>query len=88
MRTDKTLDLDFKFNKIAGEVIREKRIKANMSLNDVASRTRTTRQNIHKYEISESRLKVDMFISICYAIHCNPQDVFDEINERVKNTKI
>lgn len=88
MKTKKEKDLDFDFNRIAGEVLRSKREKANLTLEQLGKRVRTTRQNIYKYENNLSRLKVDMFISICYALGEEPNIVFNEIKDLFDNTRL
>lgn len=88
MKTKKDKDLDYEFNRIAGEVLRQKREKANLTLDQLGKRVRTTRQNIYKYEYNLSRLKVDMFISMCYALGEEPNEVFNEIKEKFDKTKL
>ena len=84
MRSKKDKDLDYNFNLVAGEYIRKVRELQDMSLEQLAVRVRTTRQNIFKYETNKSRLKVDMFISICYALHLDPGQTYDAIVDIVK----
>lgn len=88
MKTKKNKDLDFEFNRITGEVLRAKREKADLTLEQLGKRVRTTRQNIYKYEYNLSRIKVDMFISICYALGNTPNDVFNEIKEKFDKVKL
>lgn len=88
MKTKKDKDLDYEFNRIAGEVLRGKREKANLTMEQLGKRVRTTRQNIYKYEYNLSRLKVDMFISMCYALGEDPNTVFLEIKEKFDRTKL
>lgn len=88
MKTKKDKDLDYEFNRIAGEVLRQKREKANLTLDQLGKRVRTTRQNIYKYEYNLSRIKVDMFISMCYALGEEPNIVFNEIKEKFNKTKL
>lgn len=86
MKTKKTNDLDCEFNRITGEVLRQKREKAGLTLDQLGKRVRTTRQNIYKYEYNLSRLKVDMFVSICYALGEEPNKVFEEIKDKFNKT--
>lgn len=79
MRTYKDKDLDYNFNLVTGIYLRTKREKANMTLDDLAKRCRTTRQNIFKYETNKSRIKIDMFISICYALNVSPEIAYKDI---------
>ena len=79
MRAVKEKDLDFGLNKVAGEYLRKRREQLGMSMDDLAKRVRTTRPNIYKYETNKSRLKVDMFISICYALNLDPAVAYKDI---------
>lgn len=85
MKTIKEKDLDNNFNKTAGIYLRNVREKQNMTLEQLALRVRTTRQNIYKYESAMSRLKVDMFISICYALGLEPNKAYEDILEITKS---
>ena len=84
MRTIKEKDLDYNFNLVTGIYLRKQRERIGMTLDDLAKRCRTTRQNIFKYETNKSRIKLDMFISICYALQLDPAEAYDEI---VKETE-
>lgn len=75
----KQKELDYNFNVIVGEYLRKIRELQGLSLEQVAVRVRTTRQNIYKYESGQSRLKVDMYKSICYALNLDPSQTFDTI---------
>lgn len=88
MRTNKDKDLDYNFNLTVGIYLRNKRERANMTMDDLAKRCRTTRQNIFKYETNKSRIKLDMYISICYALGLNPAEAYNEILEINKNKGI
>ena len=88
MKTKKDKDLDYEFNRIAGEVLRQKRESAHLTLDQLGKRVRSTRQNIYKYEYNLSRLKVEMFISMCYALGEEPNKVFDEIKDRFDKVKL
>lgn len=88
MKTKKQNDLDFEFNRIVGDTLRQKREKLGLTMDQMGKRVRTTRQNIYKYEYNLSRLKVDMFISICYALGEEPNKVFEEIKQEFDKVKI
>ena len=88
IRTIKEKDLDNNFNKTVGIYLKNIREKQNMTMEQLAVRVRTTRQNIYKYENAMSRLKVDMFISICYALQLNPNDAYEEILDNCKSKGI
>ena len=84
MRSNKNKDLDNNLNVVAGDYLRKVRELQNLTLEQIAVRVRTTRQNIYKYETGKSRLKVDMFISICYALQLDPSQTYDAIIEIAK----
>ena len=72
-------NLDFSFNEITGEVLRNKREKNNYSLKQLAEKVGITRQALFRYETNQSRIKNDVFKDICYALNEEPQSVFEEI---------
>lgn len=84
MRSNKNKDLDNNLNVVAGDYLRKVRELQNLTLEQIAVRVRTTRQNIYKYETGKSRLKVDMFISICYALQLDPSQTYDAILDIAK----
>lgn len=84
MRSNKNKDLDNNLNVVAGDYLRKVRELQNLTLEQIAIRVRTTRQNIYKYETGKSRLKVDMFISICYALQLDPSQTYDAILDIAK----
>ena len=57
-------------------------------MEDLAKRVRTTRQNIFKYENNKSRMKLDMYISICYALALDPAEAYNEILELTKKLEL
>lgn len=81
---NKQKELDYQFNTIVGEYLRKIRELQDLTLEQVAVRVRTTRQNIYKYESGRSRLKVDMFISICYALSLDPEQAYETILDIAK----
>ena len=88
MKGKRQKELDYAFNIVVGEYLRKIRELQNLTLEQVAVRVRTTRQNVYKYETGMSRLKVDMFISICYALNLDPAITYEEILEETKKRGI
>ena len=78
-------NLDYSLNKIASEVIKQKRLSKGYSLEDVVNKlgNTITRQSLYRYENNEARMKNTMFKSICLALGLEPQDVWNEINDRL-----
>ena len=79
---DNKSNLDYQFNRIIGETLKEHRIKKGFSLEGVCKKMkyRTTRQTINKAERNLSRVKLPMFLSICSALGEKPSDVLEEIS--------
>ena len=77
-------NLDFQLNKIASIVIKEKRVKKGLSLEELANKLDNiiTRQSLFRYENNEARMKNNIFKKICLALGENPSDVWEEINSR------
>lgn len=72
-------NLDYSFNEITGEILREKREKNNYSLKQLADKTGITRQALFRYETNQSRIKYDTFKLLCLALNEEPSKVFEEI---------
>lgn len=79
---DNKSNLDYQFNRIIGETLKERRLKKGYSLEDVCRKMkyRTTRQTINKVERNLSRVKLQMFLSICEALGENPAEVWEVIS--------
>ena len=84
MDFDNEDNLDYQLNKIASIVIKEKRNKKGMSLEELANKLNNiiTRQSLYRYENNEARMKNNIFKKICIALNENPSDVWEEINTR------
>ena len=76
--------VDSFLNSIVGQVLKEKREQAGISLEELSKKInyKVTRQTLLYYETGRSKLKLPMFINICKALHLNPAEVYDEINMR------
>src|SRR5690625_3836462 len=77
-------NIDYTLNKIASQVIKEKRLEKKYSLEELANRLNNiiTRQSLYRYENNEARMKNNIFKKICLALDEDPNDVWDEINNR------
>lgn len=87
MQFDNDENLDYQLNKIAAIVIRQKRISKGYSLEEEANKLNNiiTRQSLHRYETGEARMKNNIFKKICLALDEDPNDVWNEINNRFIN---
>ncbi len=76
--------LDYDFNMIAGKVIREKRQMLGYSLDTLSDKIGklVSKQALSRYENGGARIKNNVFLAICYALNCEPVDVYTEISSR------
>lgn len=85
--------LDKEFNRIVGEVLKNKRERKGYSLQELSDRMnkKVSRQTLNKYENNLSNIRNGMFIAYCEALGEYPPDVFEEISLKymryVDNTK-
>lgn len=79
---DNDENLDYQLNKIASNIIKEKRLNKGYSLEEVVKKMNDTisRQMLFKYENNLARMKNKVFQDICYALGLDPSDVWEEIN--------
>lgn len=78
-------NIDYQLNKIAANIIKEKRIKKGYSLEELADKIGNivTRQSLYRYENNEARMKNSIFQKICLALDEEPSEVWKEINNRL-----
>ncbi len=90
MNFDNDENLDYQLNKIAANIIKEKRLAKGYSLEEVVKRLNNviTRQSLFRYESNEARMKNTIFKQICLALNENPNDIWNEINNRLINNLI
>ena len=74
--------LDKEFNRIVGEVLKNKRERKNISLQELSNKInkKVSRQTLNKYENNLSNIRNGTFIAICEALGESPADVFEEIS--------
>lgn len=74
--------LDKEFNRIVGEVLKNKRERKGYSLQELCNKMKikVSRQTLNKYENNLSNVRNKTFISICEALGEYPPDVFEEIS--------
>jgi len=80
MRNDELLDKEF--NRIVGEVLKNKRERKGYSLQELSNKIgkKVSRQTLSKYENNTSNVRNGTFIAICEALGEYPPDVFEEIS--------
>ena len=74
--------LDKEFNRIVGEVLKQKRERKGYSLQELSNKinNKVSRQTLYKYENNQSNIRNGVFTSICKALGESPGDVFEEIS--------
>ncbi len=82
MNFDNDENLDYQLNKIASNIIKEKRLSKGYSLEEVVKKMNDTisRQMLFKYENNLARMKKKVFQDICCALGLDPSSVWEEIN--------
>ena len=77
-------NIDYELNKIAANIIKEKRLNKKYSLDDVVNRMDNiiTKQSLYRYESNEARMKNGIFKKICLALGEDPSNVWNDINNR------
>ena len=81
---DEKAILDYDFNMIAGKVLKERRTARGLSLDGLSDKINNlvSKQAISRYENGEARIKNNVFIAICYALDCEPVEIYTEISKR------
>lgn len=84
MDFDNEENIDYELNKIAANIIKEKRLNKKYSLDDVVNRMDNiiTKQSLYRYESNEARMKNGIFKKICLALGEDPSNVWNDINNR------
>jgi len=74
--------LDKEFNRVVGEVLKNKRERKGYSLQELSNRigNKVSRQTLNKYENNLSNIRNGTFIAICEALGEYPPEVFEEIS--------
>ena len=84
---DKLVDTDF--NKVIGDVLKEKRIAEGWSLLELSKRmkNKVSRQTLFHYENGETKIRRNIFIEICKVYNINPDSLIDEITIKYMRNK-
>lgn len=72
--------INYEFDYVLGQVLKDKRTKKGMSLQSVAEKLNTTKQAIFRYEKADVSMKNSTFQDYCYAIGEDPADVYEEVS--------
>lgn len=84
---DKLVDTDF--NKVIGDVLKEKRINKGWSLLELSKRMKNkiSRQTLFHYENGETKIRRNIFIEICKVYNIDPDSLIDEITIKYMRNK-
>ena len=72
--------INYEFDYVLGQVLKEKRKGKGYSLQNVADKLKTTKQAIFRYEKAEVSMKNSTFKKYCYAIDEDPIAIYNEIS--------
>lgn len=84
---DKLVDTDF--NKVIGEVLKEKRLERNWSLLEMSRKlnNKISRQTLFHYENGDTKIRRNIFVDICKLYCIDPDTLIDEITIRYMRKK-
>lgn len=72
--------INYEFDYVLGQVLKQKRTSKGMSLQKVADKLKTTKQAIFRYEKADVSMKNSTFQEYCYAIGENPIEIYEEVS--------
>lgn len=72
--------INYEFDLVLGQVLKEKRTKKELSLQYVADKLKTTKQAIFRYEKAEVSMKNSTFQKYCRAIDEDPVLIYEEVS--------
>ena len=75
------INIDALFNAVTAKTLKSYREKSGMSLEEIAKKMEIpiTRQSLFKYENNLARIKNNIFIEYCKALHIDSYEIFKEI---------
>lgn len=84
---DKLVDTDF--NKVIGDVLKEKRVAKGWSLLELSRKmhNKVSRQTLFHYENGETKIRRNIFIEICKVYNIDPDSLIDEITIKYMRNK-
>ena len=72
--------INYEFDYVLGQVLKQKRTNKNISLQKVSNKLKTTKQAIFRYENADVSMKNSTFKEYCKAIGENPVEVYEEVS--------
>ena len=77
--------INYEFDYVLGQTLKEKRKNKGYSLQYVADKLKTTKQAIFRYEKAEVSMKNSSFQKYCNAIDEDPIEVYKDISQKYLN---
>lgn len=73
--------VDTEFNKVIGDVLKEKRTFKGWSLLELSNRmnNKVSRQTLFHYENGDTKIRRNIFMDICKVYNIEPDTLIDEI---------
>lgn len=71
--------LDDLLNRMAGSEIRKERERQGLTLEQLADKSKVSKQNIYYYEIGRNRIKIEKYIKICEALNLNWMQILEKV---------
>lgn len=72
--------INYEFDLVLGQTLRAKRQSKQITMQEVATKLKTTKQAIFRYEKADVSMKNSTFQKYCYAINEDPSNVYEEIS--------
>lgn len=72
--------INYEFDYVLGQVLRERRMSKDYSMQYVADKLGTTKQAIFRYEKADVSMKNSTFQKYCQAIGENPVAIYEEVS--------
>lgn len=72
--------INYEFDYVLGQVLKEKRKSKDITMQQVADKLKTTKQAIFRYENADVSMKNTTFQKYCEAIGETPVNVYEEIS--------
>lgn len=79
---DKLVDTDF--NRVIGNVLKEKRLEKDWSLLELSNRlnNKISRQTLFHYENGDTKIRRNIFIDLCRIYNIEPDTLLNEITTK------
>lgn len=76
--------LDSYLNQAIAEVLKELREDKKWSYTDLANKldNKVSRQTLNNYELSKTKLRLNMFFELAKVYHLEPKELYEKINMR------